>query len=733
MLKLPRSAPLHYIVAFATVGLALLITLQLQVLAHRAPYALFFAAVIVSTWYGGRNVGFVAIILSVVATAYFVIPPLYSVRLADVTLVEEGAFIAVALLITFLISARQRSHELLRESEEHYRLLFERNPLPMWVYDCETLAFLAVNEAAIRHYGYSKEEFLSMTIKDIRPAEDVPALQDAVPKTDSGLSPATRTWRHVKKDGTVIEAEITSYTLMFGGRSADLVLANDVTARKHLATDRERFLALGADLLVIAGFDGMFKWVSPAWERTLGWSSKELTFHPWLNFVHPEDQGKTVNEAEKLFRGQETISFENRYLHKDGSYRWLSWKSRPFMQEQLLYAVASDVTERKLLEDQLRQSQKLESIGQLAGGVAHDFNNLLTVITGYSQLALHRLPPDSPLRNNLKEITNAGERAASLTRQLLAFSRKQVMQPKVIDLGSTVSNLDKMLQRLIGEDIKLVTMLDKDLAKVYVDPNQMEQVLMNLAVNARDAMPNGGKLTIETKNVFLDEAYTRRHVSVTPGKYVMLAVSDTGHGMDAETQSHIFEPFFTTKEAGKGTGLGLAMVYGIVKQSDGNIWVYSEPGHGTTFKIYLPITRQGESEDSEATVTRERERGTETILLVEDEAAVRTLLMDILQSEGYTVLEAANGPEALERCGNYEGPIDLLVTDVIMPEMSGPELVKRLSGKCRELKVLYISGYTDNAIVHHGVLEPGVNYLQKPFTPNGVANKIREVLNNKSE
>ena len=344
-------------------------------------------------------------------------------------------------------------------------------------------------------------------------------------------------------------------------------------------------------------------------------------------------------------------------------------------------------------------------------------------------MSFRRLESDDWLRRNLEQIRNAAERASSLTRQLLAFSRKQVLQPKIVDLNFTVTNTSKMLERLIGEDIQLVTILDQNLGKVEVDPGQIEQVLMNLAVNARDAMmPRGGKLTIETKNVYLDDNYASRHVGATKGPHIMLAVSDTGHGMNAETQARIFEPFFTTKEAGKGTGLGLAMVYGIVKQSGGSIWVYSEPEHGTTFKVYLPLA-QGKKELYEhVSSTPRHHRGTETVLIVEDEEAVRLLLVEILQAEGYTVLVASNGDEALEIFEKYAGPIDLLMTDVVMPGMSGRDLVERASAKRSGVRVLYMSGYTDDAIVHHGVLDPGLAFLQKPITLDAVAAKVREVI-----
>jgi len=377
--------------------------------------------------------------------------------------------------------------------------------------------------------------------------------------------------------------------------------------------------------------------------------------------------------------------------------------------------------------EQLRQSQKLEAIGQLAGGIAHDFNNLLTAILGQTELLLRQLK-DEPLRQRVGGIKKAGERAAALTHQLLAFSRKQILEPKVIDLNDVVTDTDKLLRRLIGENIELVTMRDPALGRVKADPNQLGQVIINLAVNARDAMPDGGKLTIETKNVYLDEAYARKHVSVRPGRYVMLAISDTGHGMDDATQQQIFEPFFTTKEVGKGTGLGLSTVYGIVRQSGGNVWVYSEVERGTTFKIYLPLIEE-ETESAEQGVgLPDLPQGTETVLVVEDNDAVRELARDILEIEGYTVLEASHGSGALQICERQEEPIDLLITDVVMPEMSGRQLVAQLSHKCADVKVLYMSGYTDNAIVHHGVLDADTNFIQKPFTPDALARKVREVL-----
>jgi len=380
-------------------------------------------------------------------------------------------------------------------------------------------------------------------------------------------------------------------------------------------------------------------------------------------------------------------------------------------------------------EKQLLQSQKLEAVGRLAGGISHDFNNLLTVILGYSDIMKRNLQEGHPLRRNVEEIVRASERAASLTRQLLAFSRKQVMQPKVFDLNTVVTDLEKMLRRMIGEDVELRVCLQSELGNIEADPVQLEQVIMNLAVNARDAMPKGGKLSIETSNVYLDESYAREHVSVLPGDYVMLAISDTGCGMDEETRQHIFEPFFTTKEQGKGTGLGLSMVYGIVRQSGGNIWVYSEEGRGTTFKIYFPRVTADAEEYKRASQALDVPGGTETILLVEDAALVRNLARQVLETAGYRVFEAASAEAAIDLCERINGDrIDLLLTDVVMPGMSGNEMSRILVKKQPGMPVLYMSGYTDDAIVQHGVLEAGINFLQKPFSPGALASKVREVL-----
>ncbi len=476
--------------------------------------------------------------------------------------------------------------------------------------------------------------------------------------------------------------------------------------------------------------------------QMLGYGAGEMLGKPIWDFFEEEDTTRKVVLAKLSGDVSFHDTFERTYRRKDGSTLPVLVEDRVIRDKGNriigIRSTVEDITERRRTEEalrkseeQLRQWQRVEAIGRLAGGVAHDFNNLLMTIKGCSELLLGAFDRRDPRREEVEEILKAADRATSLTRQLLAFGRRQVLQPQVLDLNAVVMNMDKMLRRVIGEDVQLNTSLHRDLWSVKVDPGMIEQVIMNLAVNSRDAMPNGGKLTIETTNVAHDEEYASHHVSVKPGYYVMLAITDTGCGMDKETQSHLFEPFFTTKEKGKGSGLGLSTVYGIIKQSGGNIWTYSEPGLGTTFKIYLP--RVEETSLAYKPEIRRKEisapGGTETVLLVEDEEAVRSMVSKVLQNKGYRVLEASHGNAALEVCDKFEGPIHLMVTDVIMPQMSGRELAERLALMRPEMQVLYMSGYPDNTIVQHGVLEPGTAFLQKPFTINALELKVREILN----
>jgi PAS domain S-box-containing protein len=517
-------------------------------------------------------------------------------------------------------------------------------------------------------------------------------------------------------------------------------VSRDITGRKQaeegLRASEEHFRSFIENLPVgvyRTTPDGRVLMANPALLRMLGYDSLEE-----LGSRNLERESLEAGYARNAFREQidrqgEIRGFEASWKRRDGSVVFFRESARAIRADdgRVLYydGTTEDISERRRLEEQFRQAQKMEAVGRLAAGVAHDFNNLLTVVIGYSDLLLQTFAANDRMRPSMEEIKKAGERAAALTRQLLAFSRKQVLKPQVLDLNNLLTNVDQMLRRVIGEDIELVTHLPPGLGRVKADPGQIEQVLMNLAVNARDAMSQGGQLTLEAANVELDSHYARSHESVVPGHYVMLAMTDTGMGMDAETQAHIFEPFYTTKEPGKGTGLGLSTVYGIVKQSGGNVWVYSEPGKGTTFKVYLPrVDQPADAVAPGESGAGEQSRGSETILLVEDEKAVRSLTREILESRGYHVLEADGAMAALEIGEAHKERINLLLTDVVMPQMSGRELAEHMAPLHPEMKVLYMSGYADNAVARRRMLVPGTALLQKPFTAHALARKLREVL-----
>jgi two-component system cell cycle sensor histidine kinase/response regulator CckA len=478
---------------------------------------------------------------------------------------------------------------------------------------------------------------------------------------------------------------------------------------------------------------GKTTFCNPRMAAMLGSEQKAMVGASVFDFVRDEATIKALQHHEARAAGQSEIRLDR----KDGNFTWALLDTTPIVDSSGEYegalVMAMDVSQRKRLEEQLRQAQKMEAVGSLAGGIAHDFNNLLSVILSGTSLILEGLKPGDPIVGELEEVRKAGERAGALTRQLLAFSRQQLLEPRTLDLNQIVLGLEKMLRRLMGEDIELSLLLSHMLGKMQADPGQIEQIIMNLVVNARDAMPQGGKVTIESGNCQLTAAYTALHLGVTPGDYVMLAITDTGVGMDAETRSRIFEPFFTTKEKGRGTGLGLSTVFGIVQQSGGHIWVYSEPGKGTTFKVYFP--RKDGPVDTPATVPPSplTLRGVETILLVEDEDQVRAISRTILRRYGYNVLEAQNGGEAFLICERYTAKIHLLVTDVVMPRMSGRQLAERLAPMRPDMRVLYVSGYTENSVVHHGVLDAGIAFLQKPITPDALLRKVREVIDWRSD
>ena len=526
----------------------------------------------------------------------------------------------------------------------------------------------------------------------------------------------------------------------------------DVTARKtaqdalQQSTELVHTLIEGSPLaIVMEDRGGRVRLWNTAAARLFGWTAAQVLGQP--NPTIPEDAlEEQGNLRKQVLDGQAFTGLESQRVTCDGTTLAVSITTAPLRRPDGrggdVLEVIADITDRKELEAQLRQAQKMEGIGRLAGGIAHDFNNLLTAINGHAEMLLHSPAVAEPagadasgqnnatIRREIEQILRAGERAAALTQQLLAFSRSQVLQPTILNLNTAVAEMEHMLRRLIGEDVDLAFMPAANLESIKADPTQIAQVIMNLTLNARDAMPTGGRLTVETANVELDELYTRKHVPVIPGSYVMLAVSDDGVGMSKETQARVFEPFFTTKDMGKGTGLGLATVYGIVRQSGGYIWVYSEPGHGTSFKVYLPSAdcRSGVRKEVVARPSRPPVNGSETVLLVEDEEMVRTLVRQVLTWYGYNVIDAHNGEEALKVARGYEGTIDLMLTDIVMPGMSALDLVKQLSSERPKTKVLYMSGYTDHAVVRNNLLNANRAFLQKPFAPDRLAHKIREIL-----
>jgi two-component system, cell cycle sensor histidine kinase and response regulator CckA len=631
------------------------------------------------------------------------------------------------------LEERKLAEERAAESERSYRLLFEANPNPMWVYDSETLRFLAVNDAAIHTYGYTRTEFLTMAIEDIRPPEERDRLhrllKTSLPSDAHGLN-LSGIWRHRRKDGSLFDAEITSEDHVFEGRPARIVMALDVTERyeaeQALRRSEARYRDLfenATDMIATLDLEGRLTNVNRAFAHTLGYDADELAGRPLASIVHGgwDDEPDVGGEPHAHLSVRELIAKDGRSVPVEVASRVVYEDGRATGIE----AICRDVTERQQLEEQLRQAQRLEAVGRLAGGIAHDFNNLLTVIGGYAELLIRRSDESPP--PPLVEISAAADRAKALTRQLLAFSRRQVLQPRVVDVNEIVGGLTPMLQRLIGEDVELEAAFDPAAGRVLADPTQIEQVVVNLVVNARDAMPTGGKLTISTSFAELDQAYVDRHPEAITGPHAVLAVSDTGTGMDAATLTRVFEPFFTTKPAGVGTGLGLSTVYGIVKQSNGTIWAYSEPGRGTTFKVYLPWT----SVDVTATEFPRDETpvptGTETILVVEDELPVRDLVFETLSELGYNVLTAKSGEEALA-IADERDDVDLVLTDLVMPQLSGRELATRIRDRRPGIRLLFMSGYADEAVSRNGALEPGAAFVEKPFTSKSLSVAVRRAL-----
>jgi PAS domain S-box-containing protein len=644
---------------------------------------------------------------------------------------------------------RKRTEAALRESEEKYRTILDNIEDGYFEVDIAgNLTFF--NDSLCRLLGYSRDEMMGMNDRQYTDQENAQKLYQTFNKVYRTGEPTKGfDWEIIRKDGAkrYIEASVSLKNIS-GQPIGFRGIVRDITERKQteevIKESEERYrTAIENSNDGVAMVKGDFHlYVNQKFLEIFGYNHpEEIVGKPLSVTVHPDDRDLIMGINLKRQKGEDVPSrYEFKGIRKDGDivYIEVSATKTIYRGEAVSLSYLRDITDRKraeeeiaALQEQFRQSQKMEAIGRLAGGIAHDFNNFLTIIKGYSQLSLLGLKEDSPLRGNIEEINKATDCSADLIRQLLIFSRRQILEMNVLDLNTVLRNLDKMLRRVIGEDIELVTLMVEDLGRVKTDPGWIEQVIMNLAVNARDAMPNGGKLTIETANVELDEAYARKHAAVTPGRYVMLSLSDTGVGMTPKVRDRVFEPFFTTKEKDKGTGLGLSTVYGIVKQSDGNIWVYSEPGQGTVFKIYLPRVEEPLGKIEERKVGGELPCGSETVLVVEDDEEVRKVAVRILSGQGYKILEASQGVDAFLICAEHKGSIHLLVTDVVMPKMSGCELAERISSIRPEIKVLYMSGYTENTIVHHGVLEEGVNYIQKPFTMDALAGKVREVLDNK--
>lgn len=673
----------------------------------------------------------------------------------------------------------------LKEAKECLDNIFDNSPDAIGIVDRHG-RFLKWNKMAEEHYGYSPEDILKLKTFDLY--DDKEELDKMLNKLRNNGIVKRYEINLKKKDGTLVPSSISISLLKDGNNNTkgSVGVARDVSDRKaaeeelkkyreHLEemveqrtaalraaneqlkreiSDRRRAeealrkseakyreLVENANSIILRmDPTGRVTFFNEFAQTFFDFPAEEIMGQNVVGTIVPEVESSGRDLAAMIAdigrHPERYVTNENENMKRNGERVWVAWTNKGVVDERgnivEILCVGNDITERRQLAHQLIQAQKMEAVGRLAGGLAHDFNNLLSAILGYAGIMRLDLPPDNPFHHQVQEIIMAAHRGASLTHQLLAFSRKQIMQPQVVDLNDVVTGLEKMLRPLIGEDIALVTTLDPGLGAVKVDPGQMEQVIMNLVVNARDAMPNGGRLSLETANIYLDESYAQPDREFIPGKYIRLAVSDNGVGMDAETQAQIFEPFFTTKDD-KGTGLGLAMVQGIVKRSHGHIEVYSQLGQGTTFKIYLPRCLEAVEAPRVREAPRQELRGRETILVVEDDRAVRDVVARALRRYGYCVLEARHGSAGLQICTQQKGPIHLMLTDVVMPEMSGPKLREHLAALHPDIKMLYMSGYTENAIAHLGVLDRKAAFLQKPFSVTALLEKVREVLDTQAD
>ncbi len=654
---------------------------------------------------------------------------------------KRECFVAVFDVIT----ERKLAVEALMESAGRLKMALSASNMGVWEWNIQTDAVFWSPECyEIAGVESPKVTFESFT-ESLHP-EDAARVMTAIDQAMASRSVYTAEFRIIRPDGKVIWiSNLGKADYDETGKPLRMVgIVRDITDRKQAehslreGEERYRVLVENAAEMIAVTQDGILKFANPEAEVISGYSRDELTTRPFLEFVHAEDRARAEANYQHLLKGEPILDGgEIRIVRKDGAVRWLNikgtrilWKGAPatlnFYTDATEHLRAEE--EREKLKAQLFQAQKMESVGRLAGGVAHDFNNMLCVIIGNAESALERVDPADPLHGDLQEIQKAGQRSADLTRQLLAFARRQTVSPKVLDLNDTIEGMLKMLRRLIGEDTRLAWSPSHDLWNVRMDPSQIDQILANLAVNARDAISGVGQVAVETANVVFDDSYCAHHVGSVPGEYAMLALTDNGTGMSKDVLEHIFEPFFTTKEVGKGTGLGLATVYGIVKQNNGFIDVLSEPGKGTTFKIYLPRFGTNTAQALPETESKKTPGGKETILLVEDAQPLLELGRRILETLGYTVLVASTPQEAIDHAGKSAGDIHLLITDVVMPEMNGRELMEKLCAARPAMKCLFMSGYTTDIIARQGILEEGIHFIQKPFTRDSFAAKIREAL-----
>ncbi|MBK6485336.1 MAG: PAS domain S-box protein [Gemmatimonadetes bacterium] len=639
------------------------------------------------------------------------------------------------------LDKRRETQLALEASEARYRRMFEGSPYPLVVYDVETLRFLAVNSASVLQYGYSTEEFLRMSIRDIRPDEDIGQLEQMLAGSRPGLRDAG-VFRHQRRDGSTLLAEIRSHDVEFDGRRARVVQALDVTDRVRghhalrVAEERHRLVSRVTK-------EAIWEWTpatsamawNPAFYDLFRFDSADVALtREWFESrVHRDDRAPAEAAMREALSNQQTECARRfRFERGDGTVAVveeravIAWSGE--VADRVVGSLA-DVTVQRQVGEQLAIAQRMEAVGRLAGGVAHDFNNILTAIRGFATFALDEQLPSSRAREDIDQILQASDRAAALTRQLLAFSRRQVLQPQLVDVNESIGNLHRMLTRVLGEDVEVRTRLDRTLRAVTVDPGQLEQVIMNLVVNARDAMPQGGVVTIETSRADLDEAYVAAHLGASIGDHVLIAISDSGVGMDSATLERIFEPFFSTKDRDKGTGLGLATSYGIIQQSGGHIRVESEPGKGSTFNVYLPGANEAPMSLARPVPERRlRLRGTETVLVVEDDDRVRRVSVGALERHGYRVLEARSAEQGFAVFTAHGAAIDIVVSDVVLPRKSGPTLALELRALRPDLRVLFVSGYTENEFQLSGAMEPGIELLEKPFSPETLVRLVRDVL-----